>query len=427
MTSSSNAESPTTAPNSVDQSNSKHSLSKDKQCPFCHQSFTSSSLGRHLDLYIKEKNPKPPDGVHDVESIRKIREKITRRHARGLSSTTAAGSGSPSSRKGSAGDGNNNTTRSGGSSAAASARPQPLEPTPGQPTPTMQQGKTNGTFNERPEQQININRMNWHATGVMNDIPPRLAGPDGRADNDVAATNSPLNTSAANFAGKTQQQQQQQQSTSGTPAADQDRSNSICFDNVPNTNKTPVEQALKDILISIQLAVGRSQHPQPFDFDIFEHSFPALCLRMLPVPKNLFSTTPTTSVETWSALDPPSRDCYDALRESLRNRLKIYYSMFPPTELRLPRTRADGEAMIARKVESEKGKYMKHLSDVFERWEALSQKEKDRVWLLELARVYAWEIQEHAGTRRKLDKAEDDIEALKVQIERMTGQLQQQQ
>ncbi|KAI9657814.1 MAG: hypothetical protein M1831_004050, partial [Alyxoria varia] len=34
---------------------------------------------------------------------------------------------------------------------------------------------------------------------------------------------------------------------------------------------------------------------------------------------------------------------------------------------------------------------------------------------------------EHAGTRRKLDKAEDDIEALKVQIERMTGQLQQQQ
>jgi hypothetical protein len=59
---------------------------KDKNCPFCHQPFTSSSLGRHLDLYIKEKNPKPPDGVHIVEEIRKIRGNITRRQPRHSSS-----------------------------------------------------------------------------------------------------------------------------------------------------------------------------------------------------------------------------------------------------------------------------------------------------------------------------------------------------
>ncbi|CAJ2512963.1 Uu.00g010820.m01.CDS01 [Anthostomella pinea] len=36
--------------------------------------FTQSGkVGRHLDRYIKEKNPKPPDGVHDVEAIRKMR------------------------------------------------------------------------------------------------------------------------------------------------------------------------------------------------------------------------------------------------------------------------------------------------------------------------------------------------------------------
>jgi len=28
---------------------------KDRSCPFCNQAFTSSSLGRHLDLYIKPK------------------------------------------------------------------------------------------------------------------------------------------------------------------------------------------------------------------------------------------------------------------------------------------------------------------------------------------------------------------------------------
>lgn len=56
---------------------------KDKNCPFCGQAFTSSSLGRHLDLYIKEKNPKPSDGIHDVDAIRRLRGGITRRQPRG--------------------------------------------------------------------------------------------------------------------------------------------------------------------------------------------------------------------------------------------------------------------------------------------------------------------------------------------------------
>lgn len=60
----------------------KFSAPKDKTCPFCSQAFTSSSLGRHLDLYIKEKNPKQPDGIHDVEAIKKLRGNITRRQAR---------------------------------------------------------------------------------------------------------------------------------------------------------------------------------------------------------------------------------------------------------------------------------------------------------------------------------------------------------
>lgn len=58
---------------------------KDKNCPFCGQAFTSSSLGRHLDLYIKDKNPKPSDGIHNVDEIRKLRGSITRRQPRGSS------------------------------------------------------------------------------------------------------------------------------------------------------------------------------------------------------------------------------------------------------------------------------------------------------------------------------------------------------
>jgi hypothetical protein len=70
---------------------------KDKSCPFCHQAFTSSSLGRHLDLYIKEKNPKPPDGVHIVEEIRKLRGNITRRQARHPSAKREGSTPAPTS------------------------------------------------------------------------------------------------------------------------------------------------------------------------------------------------------------------------------------------------------------------------------------------------------------------------------------------
>lgn len=58
---------------------SKINAPKDRICPFCHRAFTASSLGRHLDLYIREKSSKPPDSLHDVEAIRRLRSGVTRR------------------------------------------------------------------------------------------------------------------------------------------------------------------------------------------------------------------------------------------------------------------------------------------------------------------------------------------------------------
>lgn len=73
---------------------------KDKECQYCHQAFTSSSLGRHLDVFIREKNPKAPDGVHDVEAIRKLRQNITRRQPRGGAARrgTPASAGTPATK-----------------------------------------------------------------------------------------------------------------------------------------------------------------------------------------------------------------------------------------------------------------------------------------------------------------------------------------
>lgn len=55
---------------------------KDRSCIFCGKEFTSSSLGRHYDTFIKERNPKAPDGIHNIERIKEMRQGITRRQHR---------------------------------------------------------------------------------------------------------------------------------------------------------------------------------------------------------------------------------------------------------------------------------------------------------------------------------------------------------
>jgi len=133
----------------------KQSAVKDKNCPFCGQAFTSSSLGRHLDLYVKDKNPKPPDGIHDVEAIRKMRSGITRRQPRGSLARR---------------DSSNHL----GSTPPASAR---------KPSPSREShGSAMATSTDRQERRLVVDnqpiRLSWEATGVILDIPEPSAGPE---------------------------------------------------------------------------------------------------------------------------------------------------------------------------------------------------------------------------------------------------------
>ena len=117
---------------------------KDKNCPFCHAPFTSSSLGRHLDLYIKEKNAKPPDNIHDVDEIRRLRGNVTRRQAR--TSSAKRENSTPSSAK--------------------------ATPIPDQSSPPSTTHYTGTGHQEAPPSRVNFNRPSWQATGVINDLPP---------------------------------------------------------------------------------------------------------------------------------------------------------------------------------------------------------------------------------------------------------------
>lgn len=136
---------------------SRIGASKDKQCPFCHQNFTSSSLGRHLDLYIKEKNPKPADGVHDVDEIRKLRGTITRRQPRNSMSkredSTPAGTPGAQDRR------SPGLEMEGRGNRSPSLRREPVD-----------------FANHGGKPKWILNKGSWETTGVMNSIPAARNG-----------------------------------------------------------------------------------------------------------------------------------------------------------------------------------------------------------------------------------------------------------
>jgi hypothetical protein len=114
---------------------------KDKECQYCHQQFTSSSLGRHLDQFIFRKKP---DGIHNVEQIRRLRGGITRRAAKGGANIK----GDP--------EGSNSTP---------------------QTTPPVNDDSPVGDgcvdLNATPAEGyiIRVNAPNWQSTGVINGLP----------------------------------------------------------------------------------------------------------------------------------------------------------------------------------------------------------------------------------------------------------------
>jgi hypothetical protein len=134
---------------------------KDKNCPYCHQAFTSSSLGRHLDLYIRDKNPKAPDGIHDVEAIRKTRQNITRRQPKGALARRAASA--------SAGTSASVSRRSPASAdAESSAARSPLSQRDG-----SQAGAGAGAG---AASKPSLYKFRWEQTGVINNLATQEAG-----------------------------------------------------------------------------------------------------------------------------------------------------------------------------------------------------------------------------------------------------------
>ncbi|PMD29073.1 hypothetical protein L207DRAFT_559647 [Hyaloscypha variabilis F] len=383
---------------------SKSSAPKDKACPFCHQQFTSSSLGRHLDLYIKEKNPKPADGVHDVIEIRKIRGGITRRQPR------------------------NSTSRREDSTPAATPGPQerrsprPESDGQGNRSPSLRRDD-NGvvdTVNNRGKPNMFINKGTWESTGVMNNIPvPRSS--DSRSwdgeDREIGRRAEPRSRSVSKqMLAKTTFEQKQKM----IDALD---------------NAKAAELGLRELLGSIRAAKQRIEGPSIFDYDPLSLDFPALTLHCLPPPPTLFQSTPVPSSNSWSILPPDERQ-YQALRAHFASEFQRWriscqiattaprddLSYPPPSSLfglnfDDPSEQAQRAAEAASELEA---KVSEHLHSVFAHWSSLGPSKRSEIWTLELARSIGRKSEENQKLKKEKEFAIQEIEHMKSQVDELS-------
>ncbi|MCJ1253521.1 hypothetical protein MMC24_001333 [Lignoscripta atroalba] len=367
----------------------KHPATKDRPCPYCNARFTSSSLGRHLDLYIKEKNPKPPDGIHDVEQIRRTRGNVTRRQARTSSAKRE-------------------------DSTASSAKPTPMHDQH-QRSPSIGRQYTNGDHPRRELVHTRLNTANWQATGVINDIPPTPRDEQPRYELRRDPTRR--------ISSKNELAQRQK------AMEDRDRGRAA-------------ELALREVLDSVKaakyapfrytsyIAVGTNptlrcssrSHPQsPFDFDFFSQSFPALCLRCLSTPPAILASHPIFNNLSWPT-KPPGAIQQDNLRQWLDGKLQAWRGLAS-----VPRKTSVGEIHEQNgdiepdlDWEEKDRAYQEHLTNAFKYWDELPEIQKQDIWQLESLRAYAREREQHKETRSRLERIEQETQNLRAQVDRLS-------
>ncbi|KAK0964454.1 hypothetical protein LTR91_012093 [Friedmanniomyces endolithicus] len=346
---------------------------KDRRCPFCGLPFTSSSLGRHLDLYIKPRNPKPPDGVHHVDEIKKLRGSITRRQPK-----TSLKPGANVNISGWRQESEESTaqTRSGSQTASKAD----MKITDGSPVTSPVHLK------ESENMHTSFNVANWQATGVINDLPPR----------------APTRNNGATPTGQAQRLDAMRRDAAGAriqrPEYDSEHISKLEEDAEVGR---AAELALREVLGSLEAAKRKVEPKEIFPgVDFFSLAYPGLCLAILPAPPTLFSATPFAGADTWS-LSPPGQKQYDALSRHLN---QAYTSAGGPDQF--------PDSVIFR--------YSAHASGAYEHWQTLSGVERAAAWNLEVCRAFARAQEQQERVQRENEPAKTRIRHLEAEYERLS-------
>ncbi|OAA51788.1 hypothetical protein NOR_00381 [Metarhizium rileyi] len=372
----------------------KLSAPKDKNCPYCLQAFTSSSLGRHLDLYIKEKNPKPSDGVHDVDAIRKLRGGITRRQARGSlgprKDSTPIGTPRPVPKREASNQENDSMT------------PASI---PKDRTYAVDSNLSKFPFGPR-----------WEATGVMNDLPPRGSW-DGETAPDEAKRLGMQRTVSKQAAQKAQFNAKEKL----VDAMDTARA---------------AELALREFVGSWRAAKQHIDNSSmPFDFDPLSLDFPALTLQCLHPPPTLFSSTQHPTSTSWSVQSPGRRE-FGALQSYFEEEFKAWKVTcaaattatseelaYPPTG-NLQKDTHDAVKKAEKAADNLERQVEEHLQSAYTVWNLLPGQRQQELWILELARGVGRKHKEMDLIKKQQHRLKQENANLKMQIDQL-NRLQQ--
>ena len=169
---------------------------------------------------------------------------------------------------------------------------------------------------------------------------------------------------------------------------------------------------------NLQRAAARIQRPGPFDYDVCSLNFPALCLKLLPTPPTLFSTTPSHSNTSWP-IDPPAAHHLELIKTSIKKRLKAFMQVCPPLGIRMCNSRAEVDAHIASAVDAEFVKYEEHANCVHTQWQELSTEARAQVWHLEVMRALAKLMSDMSDMSMKYHRAQDQYESAQSELDRL--------
>lgn len=343
-------------------------------------------------MYIKEKNPKAPDGIHDVDAIRKMRGSITRRQPRGSLArrdTSTPGTPTASSRRSPAPD--TGVKASGIPKEGQFVVDHKLPKYPFQPT--------------------------WEATGVINDIPPKNGELRGTPDDGTG----------------------QRPSVQRAPSRTIQRSQLDARQKVADAMDTAraAELALRELLSSWRAAKQQiDMDSVPFDFDPLSLDFPALTLQCLQAPPTLFSSTPHPTSTSWS-IQPPAQKQYEALKTYFQEEFKKWRvacamattashedMIYPPSITHFPRDPREGIKRAEEASTALEAQVNEHLQSTYHVWEQLPAPRKTELWGVELARSVGRRQREVEKLKESQHGVKQENANLRMQIDQL-NRLQQ--